>query len=162
MEESPSIIVFISHCRGIRFIIFQITSCKANFISVLTLCCPFVICHRYAEPFSKTCSNCSDLFLFLVIQSVWLYNILVLVNYHKKNTSIQKLVDVLKVKITISQNRSIFASAKSLNLCNDYVFYFMNKTNHPISSNSHLSATAKKAICSLKIGGVYKTNRNII
>ena len=28
-----------------------------------------------------------------------------------------------------------------------------NKTNHPISSNSHPSATAKQAIFSLKIGG---------
>ena len=28
----------------------------------------------------------------------------------------------------------------------------MNKTNHPISSNSHPSATANKAIHSLKIG----------
>ena len=30
---------------------------------------------------------------------------------------------------------------------------YMNKTNHPISSNSHPSATANKAIHSLKIGG---------
>ena len=37
------------------------------------------------------------------------------------------------------------------------------KTNHPISSNSHPSATANKAIHSLKIGGGgYKTNGNII
>ena len=37
-----------------------------------------------------------------------------------------------------------------------------NNTNHPISSNSHPSATANKAIHSLKIGMGYKTNRNII
>ena len=38
-----------------------------------------------------------------------------------------------------------------------------NKTNHPISSNNHPSATANKAIHSLKIGGGgYKTNENII
>ena len=30
---------------------------------------------------------------------------------------------------------------------------FKNKTNHPISSNSHLSATANKVIRSLKRGG---------
>ena len=39
----------------------------------------------------------------------------------------------------------------------------LNKTNHPISSNSHPSATANKTIHSLKIGGGgYKTNGNII
>ena len=38
-----------------------------------------------------------------------------------------------------------------------------NKTNHPISSNSHTSATADKAIHSLKIGGGgEKTNGNVI
>ena len=41
-------------------------------------------------------------------------------------------------------------------------FSYMNKTNHPISSNSHPSATTKEAIFSLQIGGGYKTNRNII
>ena len=37
---------------------------------------------------------------------------------------------------------------------------YKNKTNHPISSNSHPSATANKAMHSLKIsggGGCYKT-----
>ena len=101
VEEGYSIIVFISHCRGIRFIIFQITSCKADVISVLTPLLSLRILYRYAEPFSKTCSYCS------VIQSVWLYNILVLVNYHKRNSSIQKRVNVLKVNVTMTQNRSI-------------------------------------------------------
>ena len=38
-----------------------------------------------------------------------------------------------------------------------------NKTNHPISSNSHPSATRNKAIHCLKWGGGggYKTNGNI-
>ena len=47
---------------------------------------------------------------------------------------------------------------------NENVFQICkNKTNHPISSNSHPSATAKSAIFSLKIGGGgYKTNRNVI
>ena len=42
-------------------------------------------------------------------------------------------------------------------------FNSLNKTNHPISSNSHHSATANKAIHSLKIegGGGYKTKGNI-
>ena len=35
MGEGSSIIVFSSYCRGIRFIIFQTTSCKADVISVL-------------------------------------------------------------------------------------------------------------------------------
>ena len=35
-----------------------------------------------------------------------------------------------------------------------------NRTNHPISSNSHPSATENKAIHSLKRGG-YKTNWNM-
>ena len=34
-----------------------------------------------------------------------------------------------------------------------YIIFNKNKTNHPISSNSHHSATANKAIHSLKIGG---------
>ena len=33
------------------------------------------------------------------------------VNYHKRNTSIQKQVNFFKVKVTMTQNRSIFASA---------------------------------------------------
>ena len=37
-----------------------------------------------------------------------------------------------------------------------------NKTNHPISRNSHPSATANKAIYSLKGAGVYEINGNII
>ena len=82
-------------------------------------CCPLPFCHRHAEPFSKKCSNCS------VIQSVWLYNILVLVHYHKRNTSIQKRVNVLKVKVIMTQKLSIFASAVSQNLCNDYASYFI-------------------------------------
>ena len=59
------------------------------------------MCHWYADPFSKNCSNCS------VIQSVWLYNILVLVHYRKTNTSIQKRANVLKVKVTMTQKWSI-------------------------------------------------------
>ena len=35
MEEGSSIIVFSSYCRGIRYIICQTTSCKADVISVL-------------------------------------------------------------------------------------------------------------------------------
>ena len=34
-------------------------------------------------------------------------------NYHKRNTSIQKRVNILKVKVTMTQNRSIFACAVS-------------------------------------------------
>ena len=56
----------------------------------LPRCCPFAICHRYAEPFSKTCSNCS------VIRSIWLYNILELVHYHKRNTPTQKRVNIFE------------------------------------------------------------------
>ena len=47
------------------------------------------------------------------------HNILVLVHYHKRNTSIQKRVNWLKVKVTMTHKRSIFASAVSLNICND-------------------------------------------
>ena len=43
---------------------------------------------------------------YSVIQSVCLYNILVLVHYHKRNTSIQKRVNWLKVKVTITQKQS--------------------------------------------------------
>ena len=38
----------------------------------------------------------------------------------------------------------------------------MNKTNHPISSNSHPKATANIAINCLKMEGAHKTNGNII
>ena len=108
MEEGSSIIVFISHCRGIIFIIFQTTSCKGDVISVLTLFFSPRNLSSIYRAFSKTWSNCS------VIQSVWLYNILVLVHYHKRNTSIKKQVNILKVKVTMTQQRSIFASAASL------------------------------------------------
>ena len=40
--------------------------------------------------------------------------------------------------------------------------YNKNKTIHPISSNSHPSATVNKAIHSLNWGGGHKINRNII
>ena len=94
--------------------IFEKTSCKADIISVLTRCCPLAICQQYAEPFSKTCSNCS------IIQSVWLYNILVLVHNLKRNTSMQKRVKFLKVKVTMTKkNGALIARAVSLNLCND-------------------------------------------
>ena len=33
-----------------------------------------------------------------------------------------------------------------------YMLYYMNKTNHPISSNSHPSATANKATHNIKVG----------
>ena len=78
MGEASSIIVFSSYCRGIRFFIFQTTSRKSDSFPFYSPCCSLAFCHRHAEPFSKKCSNCS------VIQSVWLYNILVLVHYHKK------------------------------------------------------------------------------
>ena len=45
-------------------------------------------------------------------------------------------------------------------------FNYMNKTNHPISSNSHPLATTNKAIRSLNRGegdgGGYKTIENMI
>ena len=85
----------------------------SDVISILTplLPPPPAICHPHVDPFSKTYSDCS------VIQSVWLYIILVLVHYHRRNTSIQKRVNFLKVKVTmtLTQKQTIFASAVSLN-----------------------------------------------
>ena len=42
------------------------------------------------------------------------------------------------------------------------VLMFKNKINHPISSNSHPSATANKAIHNLKIGGVQNQQQHHI
>ena len=116
--EGGSSIFFILDCRGIRLICFEQIRLKLTSFPFKPLCFPLAIYNRYAKPFSKKCSNCS------VTQSVWLYNILVLVHYH---TSVQKRVNCLKVKVTMTQKRSIFARAVSLQLCNDYASYFIFK-----------------------------------
>ena len=72
-------------------------------------------------------------------------------------------------------NSSSFADKKNwcntLNALYSYIYIdspiifernIKNKTNHPISSNSHTSATANEAIHSLKRKRGYKTNGNII
>ena len=58
-----------------------------------------------------------------------------------------------KLKHSSNLNKfNVLKIRKSLLLI--YVWHWLkNKTNHPISSNSHPSATAKLAIFSLKIGG---------
>ena len=45
----------------------------------------------------------------------------------KRNTSIQNRINVYKVNVTMTQNRSVFASAISPNLCSDYVFTSYSK-----------------------------------
>ena len=58
--------------------------------------CPFVISHRYAEPFSKTCYNC------YVIQIVWLFKKFVLVKILQRNTSIKNQVIFSRVNVTFT------------------------------------------------------------
>ena len=83
--------------------------------------CPLVISHRYAESFSKTCSN------FPVIQSVWLSNIFVLEQYHKRNTFVQQQVICARVKVTMTHKQNILASVITLNLGKVKASYFKFK-----------------------------------
>ena len=53
----------------------------------------------------------------------------------------------------VNQRRGVFGIG---------IYILKNKTNHPISSNSHPATTANEAIHILKIEGGYKTNGNII
>ena len=47
--------------------------------------------------------------------------------YHNRNTSIPKGINFLKVKVTMTQKWSIYASEVSRNLCNDSDFISYSK-----------------------------------